>query len=217
LIPLETRPRSYYGQERANVIAELPRPLGRVLDVGCGEGGANDSLRAAGASAVTGIEIVPEAAARAAERYDRVEVGDAKDALQRIEGPFDTILCYDILEHLVDPESVLGRLRELAAERSRLHVSIPNARHWSLLRDLVIRGTFGYTEWGHRDATHLRWFTRSDMRQLLSEAGWTVEATTSSAGHRLRELGVRAPQQVVNALGGEFLGRAWYIIGRPAA
>ena len=149
------------------MIAELAAPLGRVLDVGCGQGGANLPLRAAGATEIVGVEILPEAAALAAERYDHVEVGDAQEALQRVDGRFDAILCYDVLEHLVDPEAVLLRLGVLAAPGARLHISVPNARHYSLVRDLVLRGTFGYTEWGHRDATHLRWFTRRDMRDLL--------------------------------------------------
>ena len=203
----------YYGHVRANLVAELPRPIGRVLDVGCGEGAGAQLLRSAGALSITGVEIVPEVAARAAERYDHVEVGDAAVALERLDGPFDTILCYDVLEHLVDPAAVLARLRSLAARpEARLHVSVPNARHWSLPLDLLVRGTFGYTEWGHRDATHLRWFTRRDMREALHEAGWRVCATTSSIDHRLRELGIPFPRRLVNGFGGEFFGRSWYIL-----
>jgi 2-polyprenyl-3-methyl-5-hydroxy-6-metoxy-1,4-benzoquinol methylase len=215
-LPLGTRASSYYAQGRGNVIAELTPPLGRVLDVGCGEGGANDHLRARGASEIVGVEILAEAAARAAERYDHVEVGDAQAALQRVEGAFDTILCYDVLEHLVDPGAVLSHLRTLAAPQARLHISVPNARHYSLVADLVLRGTFGYTEWGHRDATHLRWFTRRDMRGVLQDAGWSVASTTSSAQLRLRELGLPALQAVANSLGGEFFGRSWYILAHPA-
>jgi 2-polyprenyl-3-methyl-5-hydroxy-6-metoxy-1,4-benzoquinol methylase len=215
-LPLATRSASYYAQGRANLIAELPAPLGRVLDVGCGEGGANDHLRAAGAREIVGVEMLPEAAARAAERYDHVEIGDAQETLQRVQGPFDTILCYDVLEHLVDPEAVLARLRAFATPNTRLHVSVPNARHYSLVGDLVFRGTFGYTEWGHRDATHLRWFTRSDMRSVLRDAGWQVASTTSSAQVRLRELGLMPLQGVAKGLGGEFFGRSWYILAHPA-
>src|SRR4029453_11828092 len=131
-------------------------------------------------------------------------------ALQRVEGAFDTILCYDVLEHLVDPGAVLSHLRTLAAPQARLHISVPNARHYSLVADLVLRGTFGYTEWGHRDATHLRWFTRRDMRGVLQDAGWKVASTTSSAQVRLRELGLPALQAVANGLCGEFFGRSWY-------
>jgi 2-polyprenyl-3-methyl-5-hydroxy-6-metoxy-1,4-benzoquinol methylase len=217
-LPLGEKPAGYYGQGRANVIGELPTPLGRVLDVGCGEGGANPHLRAAGATFIAGVELLAEPAAKAVDHYEHVEVGDALDALRRISDEFDTILCYDVLEHLVDPATVLTRLRELIAPAGRLHVSVPNARHWSLVRDLVLGGTFGYSEFGHRDSTHLRWFTRNDMRQLLEQTGWQVERSTSSMSHRLRELRVGAfPMRLANGIGGEFFGRAWYIIGRPAA
>jgi 2-polyprenyl-3-methyl-5-hydroxy-6-metoxy-1,4-benzoquinol methylase len=215
-LPLGEKPPGYYGQERESLVRELPRPLGRVLDVGCGEGGANGPLRAAGATHITGVEIQPEAAAKAAEAYDRVEVGDAHEALLRITDEFDTILCYDVLEHLVDPGAVLTRLRELAAADGHLHVSVPNARHWSLAGDLVVRGTFGYTEMGHRDATHIRWFTRKDIQRLLGQAGWAVEGSTSSMTHRLRELRVKVPAGISNGVAGEFFGRVWYLLARPA-
>lgn len=216
-LPLGEKPAGYYGQERASLILELPRPLGRVLDVGCGEGGANGPLREAGATQVTGVEIQPEPAAKAAEVYERVEVGDAAEALMRVSDEFDTILCYDVLEHLVDPAVVLTRLRELVADDGRLHVSTPNARHWSLAADLVVRGTFGYSEFGHRDATHLRWFTRKDLRHLLDQTGWTFVRSTSSMTHRLRELRVKVPSGVSDGLAGEFFGRVWYVLARPAS
>jgi 2-polyprenyl-3-methyl-5-hydroxy-6-metoxy-1,4-benzoquinol methylase len=210
------KPTGYYAETRANVIEEVPLPLGRVLDVGCGEGGANEPLRARGATWISGIEILPEPAARAAQRYDEVEVGDALEALERVTAPFDTILCYDVLEHLVDPGALVLRLRGLASPGTRLHVSVPNARHYSLARDLVFRGTFGYTDWGHRDATHLRWFTRNDAKRLLEDAGWEVVSTVPSALHRLRELKLRLPGRLVNGLGGEFFSRTWYILARSS-
>jgi 2-polyprenyl-3-methyl-5-hydroxy-6-metoxy-1,4-benzoquinol methylase len=216
-LPLGDKPAGYYGQERASLIRELPRPLGRVLDVGCGEGGANGPLREAGATQVTGVEIQPEPAAKAADVYERVEVGDAAEALMRISDEFDTILCYDVLEHLVDPAVVLTRLRELVSADGRFHVSTPNARHWSLAGDLIVRGTFGYSEFGHRDATHLRWFTRKDLRHLLDQTGWAVERSTSSMTHRLHELPVKVPSGVSNGLVGEFFGRVWYVLARPAS
>jgi 2-polyprenyl-3-methyl-5-hydroxy-6-metoxy-1,4-benzoquinol methylase len=209
-----SKPPGYYSETRVNVIEELPRPLGRVLDVGCGEGGANGPLRARGATWISGIEILAEPAARAAEHYDEVEVGDALDALERVTGVFDTVLCYDVLEHLVDPAALVRRLRDVASPGGRLHVSVPNARHFSLASDLVFRGTFGYTDWGHRDSTHLRWFTRSDVRRLLEDAGWGVVATVPSALHRLRELQLPVPARLVHGLGGEFFSRTWYVLAR---
>src|SRR5262249_4003726 len=75
------KPAGYYGLERADLVAELPRPLGRVLDVGCGEGGVGRSLRAAGATEVHGIEVVPTAAAVARDTLDGLYEGTVEAAL----------------------------------------------------------------------------------------------------------------------------------------
>ena len=58
---------------------------------------------------------------------------------------------------------MLARLAELSAPGTRLHVSVPNARHLSLMLDVMVRGTFNYQVSGHRDNTHLRWFTPRDI------------------------------------------------------
>ena len=137
-IRLGEKPAGYYGQGRADVIAELEPPLGRVLDVGCGEGGAADALRAAGASWISGIEIMPEPAARAAERYDEVRSGDALEVLDEVTGPFDTILCYDVLEHVVDPALVrANEVMEVRGSAAKLHAATGWAPEMPLERTLA--------------------------------------------------------------------------------
>jgi SAM-dependent methyltransferase len=178
------KPPGYYSQSRAELISDLPRPLGNVLDVGCGKGGAAEPLRKAGASSITGIEPNHDAAVRARLVYDDVVIARAEDSIGRLVGPFETILCYDVLEHLADPASLLMALRKKAAQDAHLHVSIPNARHYSLVRDLVVRGTFGYTEAGHRDSTHLRWFTRRDIVAIVDSAGWSEVSTWHPGARR---------------------------------
>jgi 2-polyprenyl-3-methyl-5-hydroxy-6-metoxy-1,4-benzoquinol methylase len=172
----------YYTNERADLVARLPRPLGRVLDVGCGAGGVGRSLRAAGADELVGVELNAAAAAQAATVFDAVLTGDAEALVDEgaLRGPFDTVVLYDVLEHLVDPAQLLARLYPLVAAGGHVHVSVPNARHFSLLRDLMLRGTFGYTDWGHRDRTHLRWFTRRDIVALVTESGWRIEDVAPS-------------------------------------
>ena len=177
---------AYYANTRADIVDALPRPVGSVLDVGCGSGGVGAGLRRAGATRLTGIEVVPEQAELARAHYDHVVAAPVEEALAQLDGPFDTILCLDVLEHLVDPEPVLQALLAVAAPGGRLHISIPNARHFTLLRDLLFRGTFGYTEYGHRDVTHLRWYTRRDLIALVSRCGWQVRACDGSFSGRDR-------------------------------
>src|SRR5258708_4852424 len=111
---------SYYGNERQDIVDGLPRPIGSVLDVGCGAGGLGPGLRAAGATRLTGVEVVPSAAETARTRYDEVVEAPIEEALGRLEGPFDTVLCLDVLEHLVDPERIVRDLRRVTAPGARL-------------------------------------------------------------------------------------------------
>jgi SAM-dependent methyltransferase len=209
-IPLGPKPADYYGLGRHDVVALIPRPLGRVLDVGCGEGGAYEPLREAGASYIAGIELLPEPGAVARERYDEVAVGDAAEAVGDLRGDsFDTVICYDVLEHLVDPGALLRRLHDVAAPTARIHVSVPNARHISLFRDLFVKGTFGYAEQGHRDATHLRWFTRRDIEALVDESGWRHVKTDPARLHKSRPL-----HRLTKGRTTEFLAGQWYVLGQ---
>jgi 2-polyprenyl-3-methyl-5-hydroxy-6-metoxy-1,4-benzoquinol methylase len=197
----------YYANAREDLVAALPRPLGRVLDVGCGEGAVGRLLRAEGAVSVTGIEINAHAAERAREVLDEVRVGAVEEVLPALSGQWDTICCYDVLEHLVDPGQVLMVLRSLSSPGARLHISVPNARHISLLIDLAVHGTFGYTDWGHRDSTHLRWFTRRDIVAAAEGTGWRVLHTSHPALHRSRALDL-----ITRGRSTEFLVGQWYVL-----
>jgi 2-polyprenyl-3-methyl-5-hydroxy-6-metoxy-1,4-benzoquinol methylase len=209
-LPLGPKPADYFEHDRADLVARLPRPLGRTLDVGCGAGRVGAQLRAAGADELVGIELDPDAAARAEAVFDQVLCVDAAQAVDEFQADaqFDTIVCYDILEHLFDPVAVLQALRAVAAPGARLHVSIPNARHAGLLRDLLLRGTFGYTAWGHRDSTHLRWFTRQDIVALLEETGWRVRLVSTGPHTRRRTALIRLSRGKLE----EFLANQWYVL-----
>jgi 2-polyprenyl-3-methyl-5-hydroxy-6-metoxy-1,4-benzoquinol methylase len=204
-----TKDPGYYANTRADVVALLERPLGAVLDVGCGSGGVGPGLRAAGAGRLVGIEFDGSAAERARAVYDRVETGSVETALAELNERFDTVLCLDVLEHLVDPGDVLARLHEVASDGARIAVSVPNVRHYSTFTDLIARGTFRYAEAGLHDSTHLRWFTRRDMLRELEAAGWHVERTSHLDVERFRWAWRLSPRRL-----GEFLVSQWYFFAR---
>ena len=208
LLELAGKPEGYFGQGRTELVALLEPPLGRVLDVGCGAGGTGLALRAAGAERLVGVELDPGAAELARAEYDEVHVGRAEEVVPALGEEFDTVLCYDVLEHLADPAALLRVLPGV-----RLHVSVPNARHWSLVRDLVLRGTFGYAEAGHRDKTHLRWFTRRDLVDLLEGTGWRVLAV----GHGPLRPASRLAGRLTRGLSVELLVYQWTALAQRSA
>ena len=145
----------------------------RVLDVGCASGYLGGILQERGC-ALTGIEADPEAAAAAPFR---VITGDLDDPGVRSEvgGPFDAILCGDVLEHLAGPAATLAWLATLLAPDGIVVVSVPNIGHWTGRRALVL-GRFPQEDHGLFDRTHLRWFTRASARALVEGAGLRVVA-----------------------------------------
>jgi 2-polyprenyl-3-methyl-5-hydroxy-6-metoxy-1,4-benzoquinol methylase len=198
----------YYASTRDDIVEALPRPIGAVLDVGCGSGGVGPGLRRAGATRLVGIEMVPEQAELAREGYHHVVAAPVEEALEQLDGSYETILCLDVLEHLVDPDRVLRDLHRVAAPGARLQVSLPNARHVSLVKDLLFKGTFGYTEWGHRDRTHLRWFTRRDIVDAMERNGWAVQRVSHPELNRSRIL-----DRLTRGRSTEFLVAQWYVLG----
>lgn len=97
----------------------------RVLDVACGTGVLFPDYLARGAS-VTGIDISPEMARIAAEKFagePRVQVlcGDVEEAV--FSQPFDVVMVYNAFPHFPDPARLIARLGRLVKAGGRLSVA----------------------------------------------------------------------------------------------
>jgi 2-polyprenyl-3-methyl-5-hydroxy-6-metoxy-1,4-benzoquinol methylase len=179
-----------YGEtDNEDVLRGLGKISGRLLDVGSGAGSWGPRLRAAGAHELVALDPSAEAIALAGESYDRAVLGTVEDTrLEQLGGePFDVIIVADVLEHLIDPWRALHILRSWAAPGALLAVSVPNLRFYRLVGNLVLRGEFEYEQWGVRDWTHLRWFTRRSLARTLASSGWEPArwVTTSTPKGRL--------------------------------
>jgi 2-polyprenyl-3-methyl-5-hydroxy-6-metoxy-1,4-benzoquinol methylase len=88
---------------------------------------------------------------------------------------FDTVLFLDVLEHLYDPWSVLAATKSLLRHDGRILVSVPNAQFVGVTVPLVVQGRFDYKTAGVMDRTHIRWFTRRTLLEMIDGAGFRVE------------------------------------------
>lgn len=169
---LPAKNRRYYLGERTDLLEWHGGGRERVLEVGCGAGGNAPWLRAHGGEALVGVEIHPESATRARAVFDRVESKPIEDALQSLTGSFDLIICADVLEHLVDPWDVVRRLGQVAASDGEILVSIPNIRYLRALARIAVGAGFRPESEGIFDATHLHFFTKDNIDDLLVSGGW---------------------------------------------
>lgn len=152
----------------------------RVLSLGCGTGATEQHLIARGAE-VWGIDVSAEAVAAANQRGLHAMIANVEgDPLPALAPKsFDLVLCGDVLEHLRFTEHVLDRLRGWLTDDGALVLSVPNASHHSVLRQLVLHRNWKYEDAGLFDRGHYRLFTRKSLIRLLGEHGFAVEAVTS--------------------------------------
>ncbi len=172
-------------RERPELTRRLPGGRRRVLDAGCGAGGGIGLARARNPEwEVVGIERDADLAARARQRCDRVIEGDLTQTLADLDVAgerFDALVFADVLEHLEDPIRALAQARRLASPGALLLVSVPNAGHLSVARDLLM-GRHDSVAAGLCDVGHLRWFTRSFLEEAIAEAGWRLESLAAERG-----------------------------------
>lgn len=166
----------YFLGQRSDVAGLVPQGSARVLDVGCGYGGLGRMLRARGVAQVCGVEINPDAASRLEGVYADYWIGDVEQVnLPAGIEAFDCIVFADVLEHLRDPWGTLKRYLQWLKPGGEIVVSIPNVRNIALLYNLVLRGRWRYEESGLLDRTHLRFFTRAEILELLADTGLEIE------------------------------------------
>jgi SAM-dependent methyltransferase len=179
---LHVQPLAYHAEpgstpmsvEKQAVLARVPAGA-RVLEIGAHTGFFSQALRERGCT-VTALEVDPRAATRAAAHADRLVVGDVEDPAvrARLGGPFDVVLLMHVLEHLVDPWSVLRAMREVVDDAGRTIVLLPNVACWRVRKALFLGGAFDYEDTGILDRTHLRFFTLDSARALLETSGWAI-------------------------------------------
>lgn len=166
----------YYNRDRPSIVALVTTGPHVILDLGCGSGAVGRKLLESGkASKMIGVEIFPSAAKEASKYYAKVHEGDIEAMSLPYGQQFDYVLCGDILEHLKDPYSVVARIPGWLKNDGHFICSVPNVRHWRVLREVICQGEWKYREAGIMDQTHLRFFTRRSCFRMLQEAGFTVK------------------------------------------
>lgn len=159
---------SYFGELRPEIIQMVPVDAKSILDVGCGYGVLGQALKNREARYVCGIDLSSQAVNEARKVLDVVVKGDVETMVLPFDhGQFDCIICADVLEHLIEPWTVLSMLKQYLSPGGCIVASIPNVGFHRVVRGLV-KGHWNYTGSGVLDKTHLRFFTLESIIKLFS-------------------------------------------------
>lgn len=141
----------------------------RTLDVGCGTGYGTQMLSSR-YQVCDGIDLSGEAVSYAAANHPgpRYHVGRA-DSLPFADASFDAVTCFEVIEHVPNPDEVLAEIRRVLVCDGGLFISTPNARVTSPR--------------GNMNKFHEREFDEGSFRSLLGSAGFSIK---EFAGQRQR-------------------------------
>lgn len=170
----------YYNHSRPEMLKFIPDGIKDVFDIGCGTGNFGYFLKEKLKLNVWGLEPDKTSASVAGKKLNHVINGIFDfDTANTINKKFDAIFFNDVLEHLVEPEQALENCRPLLKPSGVIIASIPNARFYTVLNDLIFNKDFRYQNSGLMDKTHLRFFTKASMIRMFEGVGLeirTIEA-----------------------------------------
>jgi len=166
---------AYYTQTRPEMLPYIPKNVSKILEFGCGCGTFARIIKEKYNPEYWGVEICPEAADIASKKLDKVLACDATESIDQLPGNyFDCILFNDVLEHLVDPYTLLKLLKTKLTDNGVVVASIPNVRYWTNFKKYILHGSWEYTDVGILDKTHLRFFTLSSIKNTFKDLGYEI-------------------------------------------
>jgi SAM-dependent methyltransferase len=138
-----------------------------LLDVGCSTGAYVAHLNAGGYDAY-GIDLLADTAWIPGVGY-RCAQGAAIE-LPFADEAFDTVLAFEVLEHIPEPHKGLAEFFRVC--RQNIILSVPDCE----TPEDTLRAGMIYAHW--RDRTHYNFFTQDSLGKVLEQAGFHVESIT---------------------------------------
>lgn len=166
----------YYFSEREELLPFIPSNIAKTLDVGCASGSFSEQLKKNFNTESWGIEMVEEYALIAKDKLDYALHGTFDEVYQDLPKTyFDCIFFNDVLEHMINPEDCLKKIKTNLQPRKIIIASIPNIRYINSLKNLILKKDWKYEDSGIMDKTHLRFFTKKSIIRMFENCGYKIE------------------------------------------
>jgi glycosyltransferase involved in cell wall biosynthesis len=158
-----------YASSHTYAIEAVP-PGARVIDVGGGSGGIARELTRKDCEVCIVDQFEP------VHKSPRItcQVKDLDLETPDIRG-FSHVMMLDIIEHLVDPEIFLEKVRaQITHQKQTFIITTPNIA-FAVQRLQLALGQFNYNHTGILDFTHRRLFNFRGLLRLLRDAGFKIK------------------------------------------
>ena len=164
----------------ADLWVDLPKGS-KILDIGCGAASVVEKLVKDGYD-VYGVDIQKEAVKRAISKGIKAQVHDLNKQLPFEDNFFDAIICYDVIDFLYSPVTVLQDIERILNDSGYVILSVP--LHFDIVQRLKILfggGIVSYKMQVYNHQTdaweyqHIRFFTLKEIRKIIKISGFKIE------------------------------------------
>lgn len=159
-----------YAHDPVPAILKWVTPGSKVLEFGPARGYMTRYMKKELNCQVTCVELNEKMRPLLEPYAAQVIIDDLEENTwdKKLDSTFDYILFADVLEHLRNPQETLRK----AARLGRcILTSVPNIGHASVLLSLL-EGKFQYQPYGLLDDTHVHFFTRRSLEQMMHAVGF---------------------------------------------
>jgi hypothetical protein len=112
-----------------------------------------------------------------------------------------------VLEHLTDPVEALKAVKPLLAPGGHIAIAVPSVTHCGV-RLRLLGGDWTYTETGILDWTHVKFFSRSGIGNVIEAAGYDVIVEAHEGALPLWRLRGFLPSRIVQGV--NHLSAQWW-------
>ncbi|MEW6087958.1 MAG: class I SAM-dependent methyltransferase [bacterium] len=136
----------------------------RILDIGCSTGGLLSIFKLNGYSNLSGIDPSPSCVRSAKELYD-IEASVSDISNFNTSGKYDLIILSAVLEHLVDFNDSMQKIRALLKDNGLLFIEVPDAERFYL----YISAPFQQFS-----IEHINYFSQYSLKKFLSNFSFKI-------------------------------------------
>jgi SAM-dependent methyltransferase len=165
------------------------------LDIWSGDGYFCEQIKTLTSAEVTGIDISEQACDIAKKRGIHSIVWDLQKSLPFESESFDTIFCWEVIEHIVDTDFLLDEIQRVLKKDGYLILTTPNLVSWynrilflcgiqPISTEVSFRKKYGHVFkflWeGWLPVGHVRNFTQQSLTGILGDHGFDIEKVQAS-------------------------------------